>query len=594
VPSGESMLKSSQVGGVLLLLLDGELQFSGDPHKIHRDSGVWHSAAFNELCTDAILGAGDVVAIGRPGDEGLLAVLYNAAEQSTGKLKLLGGSNHRCSVRSLTEVRFLAIAMQELLHYIGPAPAILSSHDGILAMMLNIPWCRDITRKELDALAFAFKPQMFPAGDALIQQGSLTPALNLIVSGSIRVSKMVGEEGKQRESLICFAEPGDVLGERSLVAGNPAMASCTASTVSVALLLSREDFASMLPQRMQPRLERRRYASQIGQGGMELTELAMCAVIGVGAFARVALVRHRPTGEVFALKKMDRQHLVAENMQKQIMNERFVLGDFDHPCIAKLIATFKSKHSLYMLLEPCLGGELYSHMRKVRRLDEPAARFYAACVVSAFEYMHSRNVLYRDLKPENVVIASNGYIKVVDFGFAKRVFTRTYTVCGTPEYLAPELIMMKGHGKGVDWWALGVLLYEVVVGAVPFTFVDNRPQYGLPPTELYKNILNPHYRLYLPSRLSTPLCDIIKRLLAWDPLTRIGCLTDGAVDVKAHCFFADIDWDKLFEMELPPPHVPELRSATDMSHFDDPTVEPGFLNEPEYDYSASTQWDIDF
>ena len=140
---------------------------------------------------------------------------------------------------------------------------------------------------------------------------------------------------------------------------------------------------------------------------------------------------------------------------------------------------------------------------------------------------------------------------------------------------------------------MGVLLYEVVVGAVPFTFVDNRPQYGLPPTELYKNILNPRYRLYLPSRLSSAICDLIKRLLAWDPLTRIGCLTDAALDVKRHAFFQEIDFGKLKEMELEPPHVPELRSATDMSYFDDPTVEPAFLNEPEYDYSANA-WDIDF
>jgi serine/threonine protein kinase len=134
----------------------------------------------------------------------------------------------------------------------------------------------------------------------------------------------------------------------------------------------------------------------------------------------------------------------------------------------------------------------------------------------------------------------------------------------------------------------------VVVGAVPFTFVDNRPQYGLPPTELYKNILNPRYRLYLPSRLSSPLCDLIKRLLAWDPLTRLGCLTDGAEDVKGHAFFEEVDWQQLLQMEIPPPHVPELSSATDMSNFDEPTAEPGFLTEPEYDYSVSTQWDIDF
>ena len=132
---------------MLLLLLEGELQFTGDPHKVHRDGGVWRAAAFGNLCTDAILGPGDVLAIGKPGDEGMLAVLYAAKNQESSggsmhSLKLLGGSSHRCSVRSLTEVRFLAIALQELLHYIGPAPAVLSSHDGVRSMLLNVPWCQ--------------------------------------------------------------------------------------------------------------------------------------------------------------------------------------------------------------------------------------------------------------------------------------------------------------------------------------------------------------------------------------------------------------------------------------------------------------------
>ena len=165
-------------------------------------------------------------------------------------------------------------------------------------------------------------------------------------------------------------------------------------------------------------------------------------------------------------------------------------------------------------------------------------------------------------------------------------------MCGTPEYLAPELIMMKGHGKGVDWWALGVLLYEVVVGAVPFTFVDNRPQYGLPPTELYKNILNPRYRLYLPSRLSSPLCDLIKRLLAWDPLTRLGCLTDGAEGVKRIAFYKGVDWHKLYSHELPPPFMPALKTDDDVSNFEESDADNDFLKEPTYDFQDA--WDADF
>jgi len=245
---------------------------------------------------------------------------------------------------------------------------------------------------------------------------------------------------------------------------------------------------------------------------------------------------------VFALKKMNRKHLVQEKVTAQI-----------------------------------------------------AARFYSACVVSAFAYMHDRNVVYRDLKPENLIIHQSGYVKVVDFGFAKRVYTRTYTLCGTPEYLAPELLMMKGHSHGVDWWALGVLLYEMVVGVAPFCFdpVEKKPNSELPPTELYKNILNPRFELCFPSRLSPAVCDVVEQLLAWDPLTRVGCLTDGAQDVKEHEYYASIDWTKLYHGEIDPPHKPFLKDTNDVSLFDEPEVDPSFLKEPEYDYSEM-EWDRDF
>ena len=310
------------------------------------------------------------------------------------------------------------------------------------------------------------------------------------MSGEVTMSKTV--KGADRDTITCHACAGDVLGERELLTNEVALTTATAQGEhTFCLLIEATEFHSLAPSHKQRTENRQWPLSQQDHPFGSLGQFSVKARVGVGAFAQVALVRHGNTGAVYALKRMNRAHLESERVMKQVMNERFVLGDFSHPCIAKLMATFKSKISLYMLLEPCMGGELFTRMRLLRRLDEPAACFYSACVVSAFDYMQSRNVLYRDLKPENVVIASNGYIKVVDFGFAKRVYSRTFTVCGTPEYLAPELIMMKGHSKGVDWWALGVLLYEVVVGAVPFTFVDNRPQYGLPPTELYKNILNP-------------------------------------------------------------------------------------------------------
>ena len=234
-------------------------------------------------------------------------------------------------------------------------------------------------------------------------------------------------------------------------------------------------------------------------------------------------------------------------------------------------------------------------MQKLDILSETDARFYASCITSAIDHLHTRKIVYRDLKPENVMIGADGYVKIIDFGFAKRLHQRTYTLCGTPEYLAPEMILVRGHGKGVDWWALGVLLYEMVMGGAPH-IIDpqtKRPRYNLPPNLLYKAILDRHFALHLPSRLSPQLCDAVRGLLRFESLNRLGCLTDAAKDVMAHPFFAAEDWEGLLAQTRPPPFVPTLQTPTDTSHFDMADRDTSFVNEPAYDYAAH-DWDRDF
>ena len=387
--------------------------------------------------------------------------------------------------------------------------------------------------------------------------------LTLVLSGSVKVLRGAGGGNL---TLVCDGGPGDVIGERSLAECVPSLVTTRAVDACVVLQLPREAYRSMnfLGERYHVRKKQEPTHAQLdeprvaGASDATLLDFAPIALIGSGAFASVGLVQHKASGGVYVLKKMNRAHLVQSNMQKQIVRERVLLGYLHHPSIAKLYATYTSAHSLYMLLEPCLGGELYSHMREVHTLDEVPAAFYTACVVAALQHMHGRDIMYRDLKPENIVISANGYAKVVDFGFAKRCRARTFTLCGTPEYLAPELILMKGHGGSVDWWAVGVLLYEMRMGAAPFTWIDSEPYYNLPPTELYKNILNPRFEFYMPPQLSNEVVDLIRRLLAWQPLRRLGCLTDGALDVKSHPYFmgtGGIEWLALYHETLCASHV---------------------------------------
>ena len=277
------------------------------------------------------------------------------------------------------------------------------------------------------------------------------------------------------------------------------------------------------------------------------------------------LVVSKRSGKTFALKMLQKAQIVALNQTKNIMNEKLILMTLDHPFVLRLFDTFKDPNRLYMLLELVQGGELFSRLQTSAtpgRVSVGDARFYGACVLDAFDHMHLQNIIYRDLKPENLLIDCEGYIRVVDFGFAKIVKNRTYTLCGTPEYLAPELLVGKGHNKGVDYWALGVLLYEMVGGYSPFADHERGDQ-----MVICKNILRGHVRF--PSVINnSDLKEVIMRLLDKDITKRLGMLKGGAKDIKAHRFFRKINWTRMLAKREKAPWTPPISDPLDTSNFD--------------------------
>ncbi len=212
---------------------------------------------------------------------------------------------------------------------------------------------------------------------------------------------------------------------------------------------------------------------------------------------------------------------------------------------------------IYIAMEYVSGGELFTYLRSVGRFPSSQACFYAAQVTMIFEYIHSKNVIYRDLKPENLLIDPEGYLKLTDFGFAKVVEGRTYTLCGTPEYLAPEILTNKGHGKGVDWWTLGVLLYEMIAGIDPFNDDD--------PMAIYQNILRGVVKF--PRKFDKDARSLVKHLLQADLSKRYGNLKNASQDVKNHRFFDIINWKLLFQKGVVPPYKPVVKSENDTSNF---------------------------
>ncbi|XP_032938256.1 microtubule-associated serine/threonine-protein kinase 3 isoform X5 [Catharus ustulatus] len=298
-------------------------------------------------------------------------------------------------------------------------------------------------------------------------------------------------------------------------------------------------------------------------------------LISNGAYGAVYLVRHRETRQRFALKKINKQNLILRNQIQQVFVERDILTFAENPFVVSMFCSFETKRHLCMVMEYVEGGDCATLLKNMGPLPVDMAKMYFAETVLALEYLHNYGIVHRDLKPDNLLITSMGHIKLTDFGLSKiglmNMTTNLYEghmekdtrefmdkqVCGTPEYIAPEVILIQGYGKPVDWWAMGIILYEFLVGCVPF--------FGDTPEELFGQVISdeimwPEGDEALPADAQ----DLITRLLRQCPLERLG--TGGAHEVKHHSFFLHLDWNGLLRQKAE--FIPQLESEDDTSYFD--------------------------
>lgn len=288
-------------------------------------------------------------------------------------------------------------------------------------------------------------------------------------------------------------------------------------------------------------------------------------VLGKGGYGKVFMVRKlvgEDLNELYAMKVLKKATIVRNTKDTQhTKSERNILEFVAHPFIVSLHYAFQSNAKLYLILEYLPGGELFSQLDKEGILVEKSACFYASEIILALEHLHKHGVIYRDLKPENVLLDARGHIKLTDFGLCKEAIldnNRTHTFCGTIEYMAPEILTRKGHGKAVDWWSLGTLMYDMMTGAPPFV-ADNRKR-------TIEKILKS--KLIFPRYFRPEAIDLLTRLLKRKEDTRLGYGPEDSEEIKRHKFFEHVNWDATLKKAVRPPFEPTLRDETDVSQFD--------------------------
>ena len=429
-PSGERIINKGDVGEVFYILREGNV-------KVH-DIGFGDSQY-----VDQVLSPGDWF----------------------GERALLTGEPRVANVTAETPCSTLCLSRETFEKTLGPLQSLID-HAMKKRVLMGVPIFANshFQPYEMARLTDLVTEVTFHNGEVLAEEGQ--PAkqnLYIIRSGKIVIANDNG--------MINNLGTGDYFGETAIQSEDAVIShqTITAEEETTCGVLTKSAIESVIGNVSRLGKPLPPISSKLDRS-IKLKDLIKFRILGVGTFGKVWLVSHKKTGKPYALKMLSKREIIGHHQVEGVIREKNIMSSIDHPFVVNLICTFQDDRSLYMLIELVQGGELFSVIHTETRDGVPNAnsRFYAACILESLSHLHHRHIAYRDLKPENILIDHLGYCVLVDLGFAKIVMDKTYTLCGTPEYLAPEIILSKGHDKGVDYWALGVLVYEMLVGRSPF------------------------------------------------------------------------------------------------------------------------------
>lgn len=474
-----------------------------------------------------------------------------------GERALLTGEPRAANVTAISDVMTEATDRQTFERTFGPFVELMDV-EMKKRFLKGVPIfdTKKIQEADLEALCNLLKETNYKNGDKLAEEGKPHPqSLWIVKSGEIVVYDNKGR--------VYHLNSGDYYGDNSIRedAGKASSQNVECKTNTTCWVITRTEIESVIGD-MKKSGVLPAFLQSDRREKITIAEVKKHRILGSGAFGKVWLATY--SEQPYALKMLNKRQLIDNDQVDGVLREKALLSTMSHPFILPFHGAFQDEAHLYLLLELMQGGELFNviHAPKNKRrgISNGDAVFYGACVISSLAHMHQRLIAYRDLKPENILIDADGYAVIVDLGFAKVVGNKTYTLCGTPEYLAPEIITSKGHDKAADYWAFGVLVYEMLVGRSAF-YVR-----GADNIALFKNIVCVKYSI--PRAVNGFAQDLIKKLLVRNQATRIGNLSRGHLDIMEHAWFQAINFATLTHKEMKAPWVPDVQDPFDVSNFE--------------------------
>lgn len=424
----------------------------------------------------------------------------------------------------------------DVLAYFNSSIADLIDKSSAIERLKKVHLFKNFTGKKLEAISEKIKIDKIKNGDNVITQGEEGTKFFIIKSGKVDIFV--------NDKYIRTMNENEYLGERALFFKEPRSATAKAKGDVEVFYLEKEDFITTIEKNLKEFLMNRLY---LQDNTVQLTDLLFYDLLGSGSYGSVSLVKSKKNNFFYAIKNISNKQILHEQLHKNLELERAILLQIDHPFIVKLVKTLKDKKYIYFLMEYIKGKELFDVIRDIGLLSKFQTQFYAASMMLAVEYLHERKFIFRDIKPENIMVLDNGYIKVIDFGTAKKIQDKAVTIIGTPHYMAPEVILGDGYSFQVDYWSIAICMYEFMCGVVPFG--ENAEE----PMDVYLAVINDPLQ-FPPFVKDREFKNLMQLMLNKNHLGRYSKIGQ----ISSHIWFQTFNWDDLISMNMQPAFIPTI------------------------------------